>query len=112
MHLTYVIDVDSADSVAMMAEVRARQSIARAALLDLLRMLDKQRYDFVTPTPSTHARVVSRPDRRLARSLRDVFGWNLAFERDLLPSGMLDLLFAAGVVTARADGLLKAGIRA
>jgi hypothetical protein len=49
----------------------------REALLGLLRLLDAEGYDFVTATPSTHRRVMARPELRAARSLRDVLGWSL-----------------------------------
>jgi hypothetical protein len=66
------------------------------ALLELLQRLDAQGYDFIPPTPATHARVVARPDRRLARSLRDVFGWSLPFPPGLLDPALQALLEAGG----------------
>jgi len=83
---------------------------AEPALLDLLKALDGERYDFVTPTPATHQRVVARTDRQEARDLRDVFGWSLPFGPELLPRPMLELLERANVV--REGGrLLKSRIR-
>ncbi|WP_322966175.1 methyltransferase [Sphingomonas fuzhouensis] len=70
----------------------------RPALLALLGLLDDRGYDFVTPTPATHARVVKRPDRRSATSLRDVLGWSLAFDRDLLDPAMSWALEEAGAI--------------
>lgn len=68
------------------------------ALLALLKALSARHYRFVTPTPATHARVIDRPDRRIARDLRDVFGWSLPFEAGLLEPDIGDLLRAAGEV--------------
>jgi methylase of polypeptide subunit release factors len=60
--------------------------------VELLGRLGALGYDFVTPTPATHARVVKRPEVDEARSLRDLFGWNLPFSRDLLPADLMALL--------------------
>ncbi|HEX8413545.1 MAG TPA: methyltransferase, partial [Sphingomicrobium sp.] len=51
----------------------------RAALLDVLRILDLDDYTFTTVTPGSHARVIARPGRDEARSVRDVLGWSLPF---------------------------------
>jgi methylase of polypeptide subunit release factors len=69
-----------------------------AALLDLLRLLRDKGYQFVTPTPATHARVVARPDRRLARSLIDVLGWSRPYLRGTLGRDVEVLLRRAGVL--------------
>lgn len=78
------------------------------ALLQLLGRLDDLGYDFVTPTPATHARVVARRDE--AATLRDVFGWSLPFSADLLAPELLQLLREAEMVEA-ADGRLKSRLR-
>jgi methylase of polypeptide subunit release factors len=83
---------------------------AEPALLDLLNFLERTGYDFVTPTPATHERVVARPDRQRARSLRDIFGWSLPFAPELLGAEMLERLDGAGL-TEPADGLLKSRVR-
>jgi hypothetical protein len=84
---------------------------AHTALLSLLAALDADGYDFVTPTPATHARVLARPGRREARSLRDVFGWSLPFARELLPPGMFDALKNTDALEARGP-LFAARLRA
>ncbi|TFZ07693.1 methyltransferase [Ramlibacter humi] len=62
-------------------------------------------YQFIAPTPATHARVLARePDRR-ARDLRDVFGWSRAFGGDLLPAGIVESLDAAGLLDREGAGL-------
>lgn len=68
-----------------------------AALLRLLQALDDRRYDFVTPTPATHARVVAQ--RSEAQSLRDVLGWSLPFVRTAIDAEIVDLLDRAGMLT-------------
>ena len=68
---------------------------ADAALLNLLGALEGAGYDFVTTTPATHARVLARADRKRARSLRDIFGWSLPFEPELLPRPLFEQLQAA-----------------
>lgn len=69
------------------------------ALLELGRALQRAGYQFVTPTPETHRRVVSRYER--ARCLRDVFGWSLPFSRALLPPQLFELLVRADAVCER-----------
>ena len=55
------------------------------ALVDLARAVQATGYEFVTPTPATHARVNARPGSDWARNLRDVFGWSRPFRDGLLP---------------------------
>jgi hypothetical protein len=78
------------------------------ALLDLLDAARGAGYDFVTPTPETHRRVLARRDR--ARNLRDVFGWSLPFGEDLLPQSMMKALVASGMI-AREHRLMRSRIR-
>ena len=54
--------------------------------------------------------MIARPDKQAARSLRDVFGWSLPFEPDLLPSDMLAGLEQADAVEAHGD-MLKSKVR-
>jgi len=82
-----------------------------AALLALLGWLKARHYRFVSPTPASHARVIARGPLRSARDLRDVFGWNLPFPRDLLAGDLLELLTAADAVAPDADGRLRSGYR-
>lgn len=83
---------------------------AEPALADLLAWLDDQGYDFVTPTPATHARVIARPDKAEARDWRDIFGWSLPFAPGLLPEIPADALARAGLVR-REGQLLKSDVR-
>lgn len=66
--------------------------MADGALVALLRALDARGYDFVTPSPDTHARYLKRRGDAPARSLRDLFGWSLPFGPGLVPPELLDLL--------------------
>lgn len=83
----------------------------RPALLELMRALAARRYDFVTATPATHTRVVRRPHRQVARSMRDVLGWSLPFHRDVLDAEVFAILNAAGAVTRCEDGMFRPLIR-
>jgi methylase of polypeptide subunit release factors len=83
---------------------------ADRALLDLLLALKAQRYEFITATPATHARVLARADRRQAKDLAGIFGWSLPFEERLLPKDILALLERAGALSGR-DGLLLSRVR-
>lgn len=81
-----------------------------AALLALLGALRRRDYAFVTPTPATHARVISRPGRRTARDLADVLGWSLPFEPGTVDAELLALLEAAGQIASHGT-LLRATCR-
>lgn len=80
-------------------------ALARA---DLLHLLKARGYTFVTPTPTTHARVVAR--RRIARDVRDVFGWSLSFGADSLDAELVDQMRLADVLEER-DGALRSSVR-
>ncbi len=83
---------------------------AADGLLELLAELDRRGYDFVTPTPATHKRVIARADLAEARDLRGVFGWSLPFAPELLPPPLLDPLERSGSLR-QAGPLLKSGVR-
>jgi hypothetical protein len=82
---------------------------ADGALLQLLNLLKAEEYHFVTVTPESHRRVLERPDKKVARNLRDIFGWSLPFQPETLP--FLHLLEEAGVAADCGDGLMKSLIR-
>ncbi|MGE4240673.1 methyltransferase [Ramlibacter sp.] len=84
----------------------ARQGALRA----LLTAVAATGYRFVAPTPLTHRRVLARHADSRARTLRDVFGWSLPFERELLAPELLAALQAADAVRVR-DGLLGSAVR-
>ncbi|MGZ8285570.1 MAG: methyltransferase [Allosphingosinicella sp.] len=79
-------------------------------LLDLLRALSAAEYRFVTVTPETHRRVLERCPGRLARDLRGVFGWSLAFEPDLLAAPFREALERSGMIS-REGHLLRSRVR-
>lgn len=81
------------------------------ALEALLAMLDAQGYQFVTPTPATHARVVGRRAGETARDLRDIFGWNLPFADGLVPLALHTMLHDTGLLADEGE-LCRAKVRA
>src|SRR5689334_8227558 len=83
-------------------------SAADQALLELLNGLEAGGYDFVTPTPATHARVVGRPGRQMAGDLRDILGWSLPFEAGSAPPGLSETLGRAGMLREDPRGLRSA----
>lgn len=83
---------------------------ADAALLQLLTLLKERHYSFVTPTPATHARNLSRQGRSRAQSIEDILGWSLPFTDGLLPDDVSDLLRMSGMIE-RAAGLYRSLVR-
>lgn len=78
------------------------------ALLEVGRWLQRVGYRFVTVTPETHRRIDARAQRLgtpHAENLRDVFGWNRPFRRDLLPHALYDALAAADALGREGDWL-------
>lgn len=82
-----------------------------AALLSLLRALKARNYRFVTPTPATHARILARPDRQVARDLPDVLGWSLPFERPMIDADIVELLELGDALERSRDGRLRSRLR-
>lgn len=76
-------------------------------LSELLFALDEEGYDFVPPTPASHARVVGRPDRQRAWDLSGVFGWSLPFDLSEVPVPLSGALKQAGILKADGNGLYK-----
>lgn len=75
------------------------------ALFQVGAWLEKAGYRFVTPTPATHARVLSRISGRRAASLRDIFGWSMPFEQSMLPPQVLGWLEQGGALQKGASEL-------
>jgi methylase of polypeptide subunit release factors len=82
-----------------------------AALLQLLDALKRRGYRSVTPTPATHARVVARAGRREGRTLADILGWSLPFDRAQIDPEIVDLLDAGGALEPADDGLRRSRLR-
>jgi hypothetical protein len=72
--------------------------VADLALLDLLRAVGDADYRFVTVTPETHRRRLDRRGHGPALDLRDVFGWSLPFDEDVLPAPIRDALWRSRMV--------------
>lgn len=79
-------------------------------LLGLLHALGALDYRFIAVTPETHRRVLERNPGRIARELRDVFGWSLEFEPGLLPPSIGEPLERSGMI-AREQGLFRSRVR-
>ena len=76
----------------------------------LLKALDDAGYHFVTVTPETHRRVLDRRRGELARDLRDIFGWSMAFEPDAIEPPLLRLLDEGGLLD-REGAQLRSRVR-
>ncbi|MBC3301343.1 class I SAM-dependent methyltransferase [Pseudomonas sp. SWRI18] len=86
------------------------QQLADRALINLGRGLKENGYRFITPTPLTHERVFGRQASPLANDLRDVFGWSMSFDADLLPAALREELLQADVVEKH-DSLWRSAVR-
>ena len=73
------------------------------ALLSLLKALDDSGYSFTAITPASHARILDRRHSERARDLRDIFGWSLPFESDLLPAPIHQFLQDAELLERDGD---------
>jgi methylase of polypeptide subunit release factors len=74
------------------------------ALINLLEKLKSQGYQFITITPASHERVNNRPDNQWARNIRDIFGWNRPFRRDVIPDDLFEILESAELISPFWDG--------
>ncbi|AZF37986.1 HemK family modification methylase [Pseudomonas sp. R1-43-08] len=86
------------------------QQLADRALLNLGRGLKESGYRFITPTPLTHERVYRRLGTPLAMNMRDVFGWSMPFDNELLPEAFRDELQQAEVIEKH-DALWRSSVR-
>jgi methylase of polypeptide subunit release factors len=71
------------------------------ALVTLGRFLKKEGYRFIVVTPTTHERVLNRPEQQ--PTLRSIFGWNRAFDRDAISPRLFELLSEADVLLHSRD---------
>lgn len=85
----------------------AADGVQDEALVELLAALKAQHYRFITPTPATHSRVLANRPGQQALNLRDVLGWSLPFEPEVLPSPVLALLQTARAVESLPDGRFR-----
>ncbi|OWK28518.1 methyltransferase [Sphingomonas mucosissima] len=107
MNLTQIsMNAESGSAVPLVAD-----DAPRAALLDLLVHLRAQDYDFIAPTPASHARVLQRPDRQVGATTADLLGWSLPCNADRLDPAILHALEQASLLERRPDGLVRAAVR-
>jgi SAM-dependent methyltransferase len=88
----------------------ALNSIGSPAIVALGRTLLATGYQFVTPTPLTHARVLARPTRR-GPGLTDVFGWSRPFQREDLPPQYFDQLERGRLLEQLGDQKFRSLVR-
>lgn len=74
------------------------------ALIGLGTALKSRGYRYTTVTPVTHARVNSREGNEWAVDLEGVFGWNRPFRASIIPAGILDLMYTAGIMKQHGGG--------
>lgn len=76
----------------------------------LLAYLDMHDYRFTTISPASHAKVNSRVENGMAKSLIDIFGWNRPFKREAIDIKLFDLMQAAKT-TIKVGDLWKSQVR-
>lgn len=79
--------------------------------MELLGELDRLDYDFLAPTPASHARVLEREGRELGDSLTDLLGWSRPCRSDDLPDAVLRALEEAGFLERPRNGLVASRVR-
>jgi methylase of polypeptide subunit release factors len=79
--------------------------------LALLSELDRLDYDFLAPTPASHARVLERDGREVGDNLQDLLGWSRPCRSDDLPASVLRALEGAEFLERRGDGLVASRVR-
>lgn len=76
--------------------VKERNSITSqplsSVLVQILKCLHNNAYQFTTITPVSHERLLVRRQGEWAKNLTDVFGWNLPFRSGLLAANLFKLL--------------------
>ena len=83
-----------------------------AGIEELVEALAHEGYHFTTVTPATHSLLNARPGNQLARSVRDIFGWNRPFEPTVVPPGLFELMRTTGACVQLPElGLWTATIR-
>jgi SAM-dependent methyltransferase len=95
---------------ALAAPLSVPDTIQPEGALRLLGLLRATGYRFVTPTPSTHRQVLRHPGKQRARDVRDVLGWSLPFDANIMAPDVLAALVASGAIRETAEGL-RATIR-
>lgn len=89
----------------------AQGEAAHVAALELLAELDRLAYDFMAPTPATHARVLTREGRAIGDDLVDLLGWSRACRSGDLPDAVLRALEQAGFLERLDHGLVASRVR-
>ncbi|HUH88995.1 MAG TPA: class I SAM-dependent methyltransferase [Pusillimonas sp.] len=83
---------------------------ADPALMRLAAFARRHDYSFTTPSPSTHARVNSRPENQWATDMRGVLGWNRPFKADAISPELYQLMQQA-LLPVRIKGGWKSRLR-
>ena len=78
-------------------------------LVQVLRKVAESGYQFITPTPLTHQRVLEQRDGT-GVTLRDIFGWNLPFAPDAVPPALLESMNQADILQSSGP-LLRSAVR-
>ena len=69
-----------------------------AGLSRLLAYLRRQDYRYITITPLSHQHVLERRAGAAGSTLRDVFGWNLPFDKQAFPAELIAMLEEADLL--------------
>jgi methylase of polypeptide subunit release factors len=105
--LAAIQDLDSSAPRQPIAFPKPPSTHVEHALVRLGQLLRDADYRFVTISPATHRRVLSRSSRRRP-TLADIFGWSRPFAQDDLPAPMLNALRDADVLVASGAALRSA----
>src|SRR4051794_18906901 len=83
---------------------------SRRTFLQILQQLDEQSYDFLAPTPASHARILARRPDAPGTSIVDLLGWSMACHAEAI-GPLTPLLEEAGVLDWLPGGTIQSRIR-
>ncbi len=79
------------------------------SLVQVLQQVADSGYQFITPTPLTHQRVIGQRVGA-GMTLRDIFGWNLPFAPDAVVPALLEAMNQADILQSSGP-LLRSAVR-
>lgn len=100
--MNYTVTVPAKDDSMSNNAARHEFDATSGSLLQMGRFLQEMDYRFTTVTPASHERYLAKRGR--ARTLADIFGWNLPFAPQIMPDPLFELMQSADILTLGQHG--------